>query len=453
MEPRNARNKITTLRSFSWLNIGTILFIGISIYIVISVFAYLTARHVTSYEVTAGSISGNYRYTALALKNETVFSSGSSGYVTYYARNGARASAGTVVCTVDKTPGSTSASAVSAELTDEDYKELRQSMSSFTLNFTPGTFQNVYSFKADLEGYLLQAGQKEGEFTGNSVNTSVIPSSGFVCYTVDNMESLTEADLSEELFNEKDYSPVNLRLTQNVKTGDRLYKLISGEDWTLYFPISSDLATELHDRTSIRFRFLKDDTTFTAAFSILRSDDDYYGKITLYNSLVRYVADRYLDIELLLDRRSGLKIPSSAIGEKRFYKIPGEYVMVNNDNTNEIMILRESFGSDGSSNVKNITATVYAKQGDDYLVDISLFEPGDYVRMTNTTKKRQIKESDIVQIQGVYNINKGYAIFRQVTVIDQNEEFCIVEPNSAYGLAAHDYIALDASSIGDDDII
>jgi hypothetical protein len=117
------------------------------------------------------------------------------------------------------------------------------------------------------------------------------------------------------------------------------------------------------------------------------------------------------------------------------------------------MILRESFGSDGSSNVKNITATVYAKQGDDYLVDISLFEPGDYVRMTNTTKKRQIKESDIVQIQGVYNINKGYAIFRQVTVIDQNEEFCIVEPNSAYGLAAHDYIALDASSIGDDDII
>lgn len=452
MEPRNARNKITQLRSFSWLNIGTILFIGISIYIIISLAAYLTARHVTSYEVTAGSISGNYRYTALAIKNETVFSAASSGYVTYYARNGARAAAGTVVCTVDKTPPGTR-TAGTAELTDDDYESLRQSMSSFSLNFSDDTFQSVYNFKADLESYLLQAGQKSAEFSGSSVNTSSIPSSGFVCYTVDNMEAVTEADLSPELFNQKSYMPVNLRLSESVKTGDRLYKLISGEDWALYFPITSDLATELHDRTSIRFRFLKDDTTFSAAFSIIRSGDDYYGKLTLYNSLVRYVADRFLDIELLLDRKSGLKIPASAIGEKQFYRIPGEYVIVNSDNSNEIMLLRESFGSDGSSTVKSITATVYDKQGEDYLVDTSLFEPGDYVRMTNTTKKRQIKDSDLVQIQGVYNINKGYAIFRQVTVIDQNEEFCIVEPNSSYGLAAHDYIALDAGSIGDDDII
>lgn len=56
-------------------------------------------------------------------------------------------------------------------------------------------------------------------------------------------------------------------------------------------------------------------------------------------------------------------------------------------------------------------------------------------------------------IQGVYNINKGYAVFREVTVIDENEEFCIVEPDNVYSLAAHDHIVLDASTVNDDDIV
>ena len=59
----------------------------------------------------------------------------------------------------------------------------------------------------------------------------------------------------------------------------------------------------------------------------------------------------------------------------------------------------------------------------------------------------------MTHIQGVYNINKGYAVFREVKVIDQNEEYCIVEPYNPYGLSAHDYIVLDASTVTDDDIV
>ena len=88
-----------------------------------------------------------------------------------------------------------------------------------------------------------------------------------------------------------------------------------------------------------------------------------------------------------------------------------------------------------------------------YLVDTSLFKEGDYVQMIDTSKKFQIQDSNIETIQGVYNINKGYAIFREVTIIDENEEFCIAEPNNVYGLAAHDYIVLDASTVDADDLV
>ena len=98
----------------------------------------------------------------------------------------------------------------------------------------------------------------------------------------------------------------------------------------------------------------------------------------------------------------------------------------------------------GGRRVGSLGATVNA---------LRLLRDGDYIQMVNTTKKIQIREADTVTIQGVYNINKGYAVFREVTVIDENEEFCIVEADNIYSLAPHDRIVLDASQADTDEIV
>ena len=36
---------------------------------------------------------------------------------------------------------------------------------------------------------------------------------------------------------------------------------------------------------------------------------------------------------------------------------------------------------------------------------------------------------------GVYNMNKGYADFKQISILYQNEEYAIVKPNTKYGLS------------------
>ena len=451
MADNHQNPKVTVYRRHSWLNIGTILFGAIFLYMVIAMINYLTATHITSYEVVAGTISGNYHYTALAMKTEQILNADYSGYVQYYARNEARVGAGMTICSIDE--NATPRSASDIVLTEDDYHTIHTNASTFSRTFSGSTFQDVYSFKADLQCALMQAADPS-VLQSSFINEVTAPVSGFVSYTIDGMEGLTEADLSTSLFNRTDYDPVNLRLNSSVRMGDMLCKLITGDVWYLYFPISSDMATALQERTSIRFRFLKDDTTFSAPFSILYAEaSGYFGKIELRNSLVRYVKDRYLEIELLMDSRKGLKIPVSSISEKTFLKIPEEYVITNSDSTKEITMLRETFRSDGSSSVDYITATVYDKQDRYYLVSDELFQMGDYVQRINTTKKHQITEEDLTTIQGVYNINKGYAVFRQVTIIDKNNEFCIVEPYNVYGLAAHDYIALDAAKVTDDSIV
>ena len=54
---------------------------------------------------------------------------------------------------------------------------------------------------------------------------------------------------------------------------------------------------------------------------------------------------------------------------------------------------------------------------------------------------------------GVYNMNKGYADFKQISILYQNEEYAIVKPNTKYGLSVYDYIVLDADSVRDDQFI
>ena len=454
MAEKETNSKIIPYRRYGWLNIGTILFGAIFIYMIITVLIYLTASHITSYEVTEGSISGNYRYTALALKNETVVTANYGGYVRYFARNAARANIGMNICAIDEHSQDNRISGVPVELKEEDYSELRTTSQSFSLYFDDSAFQEVYNFKADLESYLLQLKDQTGENADGLVNNIKAQTSGFILYETDGMEQITEADLKEELFNRNQHKVDNLRLNKKVKAGDPVFKIVSGEDWNLYFPISDSMATDLQDRTSVRFRFLKDDTTFGAAFEVIMQNGRYYGKISLENSLVRYVGDRYLEIELLMDGRSGLKIPSSAIAEQVFYKIPKEYVIENSDNSGEVTLLRQSFRKDGTAYTTFLAATVYDRQEDGgCLVSRNLFKNGDYVQMADTTKKHQITSDDLVTIQGVYNINKGYAVFREVNIRDNNEEFCIAEPYNPYGLAAHDFIALNASSVKADDLI
>ena len=215
------------------------------------------------------------------------------------------------------------------------------------------------------------------------------------------------------------------------------------------------LKADLEGRTKISIRFLKDNNSFTAPLELVQGADGLYGVVTMKSSLVRYVTDRYLDVELILDRTKGLKIPVSSITEKYFVRIPEEYVTQNENSDSEVFLIRETFAKDGSSSTSNVTATVYSSNKEEgyYLISPGLFEDGDYVVMPGTSRKYQITDDVYETIQGVYNINKGYAIFREVTIVDENEEFCIVDPTDAYGLSAHDRIVLNASEVKDDEII
>ena len=84
-------------------------------------------------------------------------------------------------------------------------------------------------------------------------------------------------------------------------------------------------------------------------------------------------------------------------------------------------------------------------------VDKDTLNEGDILIKPDSGETFTVGQVD--NLQGAYNINQGYAVFRQIKILDQNEEYCIVEEGTSYGLRAFDYIARDGSTVSEEEIL
>lgn len=495
--------KIVKYKKYIGINIGTLLFGIVFVYMMVCIVMYLTSTHIAPYEVKKGSLSGNYKYTALALKSETVVEAPESGAVTYYAREGTEIGKNGVICSINEngttrtertsassqttesasltestelsesTTESSAETETTAESTDEkedalqttdtsesgtlsaaDAKKLCAAAAGYASAFSGQNFQKAYDMKADVESAVLDLYTEDvygNADEGSLFNVCRMDGPGIVVYSVDGFEDVKAEDVTTDMFSMKAYHKENLRLNGTAKSGDPLYKLVTEDNWSLILPIDNKIVSELTDQSSVTIRFLKDGTTADATVSVVQNKNTYFAKLDMDHSVVRFASDRFLDIELLLNKKSGLKIPKTAIEQRNFYIIPQEYVISNNDDSNEVTVLVETYTNSGKSEQKYKTTTVYEKVDDNYYVDINEFSEGDYIVRKNSSNKYRIEET--ASLQGVYNINKGYAVFREVTVIAENEEYCIVADDDTFGLAQYDHIALDADTVSDDQLL
>ncbi len=153
-----------------------------------------------------------------------------------------------------------------------------------------------------------------------------------------------------------------------------------------------------------------------------------------------------MDFEIQTEQVQGLKIPISAVTDKNFYLIPVEYMTQGGDST-DTGFNKEVYNENGTSVVFAPT-TIYYSDEEYYYVDMDEedgFKAGDYVVKPQSNDRYQIGRT--ASLKGVYNINKGYTIFKQIDVLDSNSEFYTVRKNMSYGLSVYDHIVLDASMV------
>jgi hypothetical protein len=179
-------------------------------------------------------------------------------------------------------------------------------------------------------------------------------------------------------------------------------------------------------------------------------DGSYYGKLDFSTGMLRYIDNRFIDIELVTNTSTGLKVPVTSIVSKEFFTIPISYSTKGGD-TGSVGFLKVTKDNAGNETTVFTTTTLYDKRDDKYYVDSTDFKEGDIIIKDGTSQDRYIVRQTST-LEGVYNMNKGYAVFRKVNIIDKNEEFCLVEAGTRYGISQFDYIVRNGSDVKESDI-
>ena len=446
------------------INLGMIFFGVIFIYIVVCVFMYFTTKHVAGYQVKKGSLFVNNVYTGLALRDETIITSNYSGYLNYYVSEGSRIGAYKMVCTVDE--GGRLKDIINEQsmgensLSTESLDKLRNDIMDFSNAFDPRNFSATYDFKYAVEGTVLKLANtnilenlEKLNRSGDSglINVCNAPTSGIVIYSYDNYEDFNPANISSEILAKEGYEKTQMLANELVSSGEPIYKLVTDENWSLIIETDAERAEYLLEEEYVQVKFLKTQNLSWAEVGLItNSDGKHFIELKFNNSMITFCADRFVDIELQIEEEEGLKVPNSAIVQKEFFIIP-EIFVNKGGNNGEYGVLKQIYDEDGNKINKFIPVTIYSKEDGKYYIDSPDLELGDILQLTDSNTTITIQERG--SLVGVYNKNKGYADFKQIQILYQNEEYSIIKSNTEYGLVEYDYIVLEAETVNDDEFL
>lgn len=453
-----AKKALIKYRNANNFNIGLVIFIIIIIYVLFNIFSYFTKTHISEYQVQQGTISSNNIYQGVIIRDETVEYAEYDGYINYYVKNASKVSVNDVIYSID-TKGNISKEMDKsedniAEISKNDLESISIEIDRFIKDYNSNQFSESYIFYNNLNTQVVQ-----------SVNSNVLLAlsekvlkaeeqqtfhqfksnkDGIIVFEIDGFENYTVEEVISTDLNYNSYKNKHLFEIKEVKKSDPVYKRINSENWNIIIPINESLAKELNDRTSVKIRFCKDDFTTAASCNLIKQEERYFLNISLSKAMIRYANDRFIDVEIIMNEKTGLKIPQSAITTKEFFTIPKECFTVGGNSSAPGLMIKHT--TDGQNTAKLVNPTLYYETEEYYYVDSEDVSENDLVLMSDSQSTYRIG-TDKATLEGVYNINKGYAVFKQINIIYENSEYAIIETKTSYGISLYDHIALDASDI------
>ena len=465
MAKKKKKSNIVRYRRTHNINVGMIIFAIICIYLVFSVYTYLKKEKVQFYEVVEGNIVNDRQYTGIILREERVENTAQAGYINYYIREGKRAAIGTRIYSIDETGNMAELMQENPDanmgLTDANLSDVKRQLSSFSMSYSDQKFENTYDLQYSLEAAVLEYANFNAlgnldsimQQAGASFVQVTAPVSGVVSYAVDGFESLTADQVTESVFDRSGYSKAITKAGQLIEQSAPVYKLITSDNWSIVFPLTEEEKQEYKDQTQLHVTFSSNDLDAVGNFSVISgADGASYGKLDLNQYMVQFASDRYVTFEVDTEKADGLKIPVTAVATKDFYLIPLEY-MVQGGDSSDTGFMKEIYTESGTA-AEFVPTTIYYATDEYYYVEMGEDAPlkaGDYVVKPDSQDRYQVGQS--ASLQGVYNINKGYAVFKQIEIIKSNDEYYSIKKGTNYGLSVYDHIVLDANTVYEGQLI
>ncbi|MGN0436508.1 MAG: HlyD family efflux transporter periplasmic adaptor subunit [Wujia sp.] len=442
------------------INAATCLIAAILLYVVISIIIASKKEPITTYKVNKTNINNDIILTGLIIRDEEVLSTSKSGYICYYIRDGEKVKKDSAVCTIDET-GKIHEAVNNTELYDEllteqDYKDIRSLISLYKVTYKDSEFYTAYNFENNANNKVLELTneilmQQVNNDNSYGISSVLSPYSGVITYYVDGYEDFDIANISSMDFDKSLYEKNTLKTGDVTAANSPVAKVIPSEDWNIIAPISAEQISQISEYESIKFRINNSSYIIKMPYEIIYNSDGTYINIMLNQYMSNFISERYVDVEIIREDDTGLKVPISALIDKTVYKIPIDYLSGGGNQNYSNRFNVQVMGEDGQITINQVTPTIYKKDEEFCYVDPAAFENTDVLLDIETNNTCAVSLLSTATIKGVYSANRGIAEFEMVEVIKIVDEFALV--SSTGGLKEYDNIILNSEKVTENQII
>lgn len=466
---RKNRNVVKYKRPIR-LNVGSVIFLFIFIYLVIIVISYFSSNRSSVYEVVQKQIADNNTCEGVIIRDEKIKTNKTAGYISFYVKDGDRVAKNATVYSVDesgKIYDTLIADDTDQQITSEDNTRVRNYLKSFQKNFNYSDYSTVSDLRCNIDKTILDfshlaLSDAMQELVKNSDGTStfqLVPTktSGIFYSTLDGFESLKEDKVTTDTF-EKKVENKTISYDKAITEGTPIYKIITSESWSIVLNLNKEQYKKLVDKEKssegsarVSIRLEKDGYEATVPFKTFTRGDGYFATVTLEKYMLSYLDDRFVEVELLLNSADGLKVPKTALTRKEFYEVPLAYFTTAGDK-NASGLVKKVYSKTGEVKYEFVETSIIAKVDNKYAyIEKSGFDSGSIIQNVDTEEEYTIGKTG--SLTGVYNVNKGYCVFKQVEILYENDEYCIVSDETYNGLSNYDHILLNSATASENELI
>ena len=449
-------NKTLSINKNKEFRIGLLVALVIIIYLVFHLYSFLKKNELPIYEVQPGSIYTVSQTNGMILRKELLVTTEITGYINFYFSEGTRISKNSTVYSIDSDRNmydKLAGNAAEIKLSGQDLQELKKVLQDNLVNVTTNQVSKARSeimtgYQRMIDKTLLNQLMEIVKQTGISSNFNVIYSeaSGVISYVYDEYTDYSLQDVSKYCFT-KDYSAQSLYSTELITANSPVYKIITDDEWQIVVILDEELYGALAGKDTATF-YLDNDIKVTAPITCFKKEDTTFAVLTLDKYMSNYSSKRFINVKFELEETTGLKIPETAITLKDYYRIPEKYLVAEKQS-----ILVEEYRADtGVVGQKRYPIDIFYSENGFVYVDCNDFPKETYI-YDEATGVRVMLYTFITKLEGAYNINKGYAVFKRIERLKTENGYVIVKRNSISGLSAYDHIALDASTVIEDAVI
>ena len=443
------------------VNIGIVICIIIFVYVMFHLLSYYTTKTISVYEVKSGSLVSDHQYRAFAIREEEIVTCERKGFIYYFTPDRSRVGVKSQIYCVDETGSIINSLTAddkdqSTQLSESSLATTESTIASFANTYQNIDYQKTYSFKDNLTDELRalyvdtvmtqHADEIETALSANTYHRYYAPRPGLISYVIDGFEGTTKESFRGEMLSASGDS-TNLKGRTEVSAGDQAYKLITSDNWSMIIAADEELLKQLKGKTVLQVVFEQDKTGAWANISETEDNGQKYLIMDFDDSMERYADQRFININLNLNEEKGLKIPNSAIVKKTFFTVPKGFFMQGNDSDEQGLIVKREGGE-----TEYVSTTIYYETKDYYYIDNEKLHKSDTVVKGDSSDTYRIG-TDTAKLEGVYNVNKGYAVFKQIETLYKSDDYTIIKSGTTYGVALYDHIALQGTEVKENDII